>query len=200
MNEGRWPVTLRREFRGHALELRPLHARRDRGEWSALRRANQRWTGPWDSTSPRPEVPLGYRRAVKHQHAEARAGRLLPWVLTVDARLAGQVHVFSIVRGAQQGGTLGYWIDERWAGQGITPLAVAMAMDHAFVVEGLHRLEVNVRPENTKSLRVVEKLGLRDEGLRRSFIHIDGAWRDHRSFAITADEVGPTGMVGRVPA
>lgn len=191
-------MSLSRQWGGALVELRPLHPRRDRAEWEALRRESQQWTAPWDSTNPHPTQALGYRQAIKHQDAEARAGRLLPWVLAVDGRLAGQVHVFSIVRGAQQGGTIGYWITERLAGRGITPFAVAMAMDHAFGVEGLHRIEINIRPENVNSLRVVEKLGLRDEGVRTSFLHIAGEWRDHRTFALTADEVGAGGVVGRL--
>jgi ribosomal-protein-alanine N-acetyltransferase len=76
------------------------------------------------------------------------------------------------------------------------PTAVALAVDHCFLVLRLHRVEVNIRPENTASLRVVEKLGFRDEGLRRRYLHIDGAWRDHRSFALTAEEV-PGGLLSR---
>ncbi|TFI15606.1 N-acetyltransferase, partial [Micrococcus endophyticus] len=76
------------------------------------------------------------------------------------------------------------------------PTAVAMAADWAFRSAGLHRVEVNIRPENAASLRVVEKLGLRDEGVRRSYLHVDGDWRDHRTFAITAGEV-PEGLLAR---
>ena len=57
-------------------------------------------------------------------------------------------------------------------------------------------MEVNIRPENEASLRVVQKLGLREEGLRRAYLHVDGAWRDHRSFAVTAEEV-PEGLLTR---
>jgi [ribosomal protein S5]-alanine N-acetyltransferase len=73
---------------------------------------------------------------------------------------------------------------------------VAMAIDHAFFTAGLHRIEINIRPENTASLRVVEKLGLRYEGRRDRLLHIDGAWRDHLSFAITVEEV-PNGLLRR---
>ena len=64
-----------------------------------------------------------------------------------------------------------------------------MAVDHSFRVVGLHRLEASVRPENHASRRVVEKLGFRDEGLRRRQLHIDGAWRDHLCYALTVEEV-----------
>ena len=66
------------------------------------------------------------------------------------------------------------------------------------LASGLHRLEVNVRPENAASLRVLSKLGLREEGRRERFLHIDGAWRDHRSFAVTADEVSQGELAARL--
>jgi ribosomal-protein-alanine N-acetyltransferase len=66
-----------------------------------------------------------------------------------------------------------------------------MAIDYLLLEGGLHRVEVDIRPENAASLRVVEKLGLREEGLKQRFIHIAGAWADHRSFAITKEELKP---------
>jgi ribosomal-protein-alanine N-acetyltransferase len=71
-----------------------------------------------------------------------------------------------------------------------------MAVDHCFRAVGLHRLEASIRPENTASRRVVEKLGFREEGVRVRQLHINGAWRDHICYAITAEEV-PTGMLPR---
>ena len=82
------------------------------------------------------------------------------------------------------------------AGRGITPTAVALATDYCFRAMRLHRMEICIRPENGPSLRVVEKLGFRYEGLRRRFIHIDGDWRDHFSFALVAEEV-PEGVLRR---
>jgi len=63
-----------------------------------------------------------------------------------------------------------------------------MMVDHCVVGLGMHRLEVNIRPENTASLRVVEKLGLTEVGYAKGYLHIDGDWRDHRLFAITTEE------------
>jgi ribosomal-protein-alanine N-acetyltransferase len=71
-----------------------------------------------------------------------------------------------------------------------------MATDHCFQVVGLHRLEVNIRPENAPSLRVAHKLGFRPEGLRKRLLHIDGAWRDHMTFALTVEDV-PQGLMTR---
>ena len=94
-------------------------------------------------------------------------------------------------------------MSERFAGRGITPAAVALATDICFNELRIHRMEICIRPENVASLRVVEKLGFRYEGLRRRFIHINGDWRDHYAFALVREDV-PEGVLqrwlqGRVP-
>ena len=133
---------------------------------------------------------------VRHLRGQARRGVLLPFVVTYDDRFVGQLTMGGVTWGSLCSAHLGYWLDSRFAGRGVMPLAVAMATDHAFTTMGLHRIEVNIRPENLASLRVVEKLGFRDEGLRPRLLHIAGDWRDHRSFALTAEEV-PVGLVAR---
>jgi ribosomal-protein-alanine N-acetyltransferase len=97
-----------------------------------------------------------------------------------------------------RGCTVGYWVDSDVAGRGITPTALALVIDHCFTGVGLHRVEVDIRPENTASLRVVEKLGLRREGYYERFLDIDGAWRDHVAFAITIEELGGATLLSRL--
>lgn len=48
----------------------------------------------------------------------------------------------------------------------------------------LHRLQANVRPENRRSAALLQRLGFEEEGLAREYLYIDGAWRDHRMFAL----------------
>ena len=171
------------------MTLRPIR-RRDAAQWREVRLANSAWLAPWEATPPEGasgEVSFG--AMVGFLRAEARGGRMLPWVVVHDDRLVGQLTVGGITLGSLRSGQVGYWVDVRVAGRGIIPTAVAMAVDHCFDVVGLHRVEVNIRPENTASLRVVEKLGFRAEGLRERLLHIDGEWRDHLSFALTVEEV-----------
>ena len=138
-------------------------------------------------------------RSLKPQAAQ---GTALPFLITectpgsAAPVIVGQLTVSSIVWGSAMMATLGYWVDQERAGQGIAPTAVAMATDHCFQTLGLHRMEINIRPENGPSLRVVEKLGFRDEGYRPRFLHINGEWADHRTFALTAEEV-PEGLLDR---
>ena len=100
-------------------------------------------------------------------------------------------------RGSARSAQIGYWVDKRVAGRGVIPTAVALAVDHCFFTVGLHRLEANIRPENTASRRVVEKLGFREEGIRRRHLHIDGAWRDHICYALTVEDVPGGPLAGR---
>ena len=129
----------------------------------------------------------------------ARRTGQLPFVVQYDGRFVGQLTVGGIVCGSAHSPPIGYWIDERFAGRGMTTRAVAMAIDHCFGPVGLHRIEVTIRPENPSSLRVVDKLGFREIGSAPRFLHIDGDWRDHQLFAITRDEV-PMGLVRRLDA
>lgn len=188
-----WPVVLDHP----PLRLRPVRVT-DVGEWGEVQARNRDWLAPWEATNPDPGGAPSFAAVVRGFRREARAGRMLPLVVEVDGRLRGQVTVSSIVWGSARTGSIGYWIDHEVAGRGLIPTAVALVIDHCFGVIGLHRIEVNIRPENAASLAVVRKLGLREEGIRRDFIHIDGRWRDHLSFAVTAEEVGPDGMIARL--
>ena len=187
-----WPVVLT-EGR---VSLRPL-SRRDARQWRAVRAANVDWLTPWEATHPDPAaLAPTYPQMVRSFTREARAGRMLPFAIDYDAELVGQVTVSGIAWGSLRSAQVGYWVDRRVAGRGIVPAAVALCVDHCFFSLGLHRIEVNIRPENQASLRVAAKLGFRPEGLRRGYLHIDGAWRDHATFALTAEEV-PEGLLSR---
>jgi ribosomal-protein-alanine N-acetyltransferase len=187
-----WPATLV----DGSLCLRPLR-QRDSREWRSVRARNAEWLRPWEATSPEPalDAPPTYSAMVRRLRAEARDGRTMPFVIEFGGALVGQLTVGGVSWGSLRSAHIGYWVDQRVAGRGIMPTAVAMATDHCFAV-GLHRMEINIRPENVASRRVVEKLGFRPEGLRPSYLHIDGDWRDHLSFALTVDEV-PGGLLAR---
>lgn len=181
--------------------LRPIRAR-DQRAWREVSSRNREWLRRWEATVPPP--PPGrvagprptFRQMVRFLRAEASAGRMLPFVVTYRGALVGQLTVGGITWGSMCSANIGYWIDEAVAGRGIMPTAVALATDHCFRVLGLHRVEVCIRPENTPSRRVVEKLGFREEGLRARYLHIDGDWRDHLVYVLTAEEA-PEGLLAR---
>jgi ribosomal-protein-alanine N-acetyltransferase len=180
------------------VRVRPISLR-DRNDWRRTRGRNQRWLARWDATAPRVDQPRprSFTTMVRGLLREARAGRQMPFVVEYEGQFVGQLTVAGIVRGSAQFASLGYWIDESYAGRGIIPRAVALVIDHCFGPAGLHRIEIAIRPENTASLRVVEKLGIHQVGFAPRFLHIDGAWRDHMIFAITREEA-PLGVLRRL--
>jgi [ribosomal protein S5]-alanine N-acetyltransferase len=195
-----WPVELHgRTPHGQDIVLDRLR-RRDRSAWTEVRHRNRDWLLPWDATSPGNHSPAGvpFRALVRHYDQEARAGRMLPFTIRVGDRLGGQMVVFGIAGGSLLSAAAGYWVDRDLAGLGIAPTALALAGDHLFGTLGLHRLEVNIRPENSSSLAVVRKLGFRDEGVRAAYLHINGGWRDHRSFALTTEDLAGRTLLERL--
>jgi [ribosomal protein S5]-alanine N-acetyltransferase len=187
-----WPATLTEpDLLDLPVALRPVRVK-DAATWREARVRNAAWLRAWEPTNP--ETPL-YRSSLgpyvsmaRTMRREARQGLTVPWVVTYGGHFAGQLTVGSIVWGSARSAQVGYWVDQEYAGRGIIPTALAMAMDHCFFVIGLHRVEATIRPENHASRRVVEKLGFREEGLRRRSLHIDGAWRDHLCYAMTVED------------
>ncbi len=196
-----WPHELRtRQPGGPLITLRPL-GRGDRVHWRDLRSRNAGWLRPWESTPPAgiTDSP-SFRRLRRSYDRGAEEGKIVPFVIDVDGALVGQMHLFDLQWGPRCSGSAGYWLDERVTGRGIATWALAMAMDYGLTDVGLHRIEVNIRPENASSLAVARRLSLPEEGIRRSLMHVDGAWRDHRCFALVANDEAAGSLVRRLRA
>lgn len=170
------------------LEVRPL-SRGDELDWIDIRQRNRRWLQPWEATTPPGSAPASasFATIVRRDRKQWRNDTGYPAVATFEGDLVARVSIYGIQWGAARWGSLGYWIDEGHAGRGIVPTAVAMLSSMAFD-RGLHRLEIAVRPENERSVAVARKLGFAEEGMRRSYLFIDGQWRDHLIFARTQDQ------------
>lgn len=174
---------------------------RDARTLQHLLTVNRAWLEPWEATFPGGggAVPgsVSMRPVIKVLLRQQKAGSSASFVITYGDEVVGQLTVSDISGGALRSASIGYWISEHVAGRGITPVAVALAIDYCFGALRLHRVEICIRPENAASLRIVEKLGLRYEGHRERYIHIAGTWRDHDCYALTVEEA-PRGMLERL--
>lgn len=179
-----WPVVILDQ----ELVLRPFRYR-DHSQWIQVRKVNTEWLAPWEATRPSPEsdnpLPTFYQM-VRYYNKEGRELRSISlgiW-LKVNAKeqFIGQITLGGLVFGAYRGAHIGYWIDQRYSSMGYTTRAVRAVTDFAFSELHLHRIEINLRPENQASRKVAEKSGYYYEGLRPRFLHIAGDWRDHITF------------------
>jgi len=158
--------------------------------------SNREWLRPWEATNPHGPTSFDFKAQIRGLLRQLENDEGLPFLILYKGEIVGQLNVANILHGSVSSCVMGYWITPDVAGNSITPTAVALAMDYMFSVVGLHRVEIDIRPENAASVRVVEKLGLRFEGLKKDYIHINNAWRDHLVFALTAGEV-PDGVLNR---
>jgi len=149
---------------------------RDAKVIEALVLGNREWLKPWEATNPEAPQSFEFRGMVRSLLRQYDQGVGVPFVIEVDGQVVGQLNVANVLYGAVSSAVIGYWVVPAVAGRGVAPTAVALAADYCMQRLGLHRIEINIIPDNSKSLRVVEKLGFRHEGLKRRYIHINGAW------------------------
>ena len=174
----------------------------DRSQWRRVRAVNRQWLMKWEATTPKvpakfpatfpggaitrltdsSSLSLSFGRMVRSNRREAKAGRSFAFGIFKGANLIGQINLSGLIYGALRGGHIGYWIDQNYANRGYMTSAVNMVTDFAFSELALHRIEINIRPENEPSIRVAQKCGYTFEGLRPNYLHIDGAWRDHHCY------------------
>ena len=153
------------------VSLRPLTGA-DYDEWNEVRWRNDAWLKPWESGDPLHGAPITYKEWMKQLRRNERAGT----------------------------GVVGYWVDERCAGRGYAPMAVALLADWAmFDPTGprLHRMEIDILPENKRSRAVARKVGATLEGVRRAYMYVNGQWRDHESYVLMAEDA-PNGFTVRL--
>ena len=178
---------------GRRIVLRTM-TEQDYDGWYEVRTRCRDWLLKWEPRSAHSSHLADDQRSFVSRCAirerERQLGTGFGFGIFQDGRFLGEITLSSIQRGPLQSAFVGYWIDEAVAGQGLMPEAVIVLLQYAFESLKLHRIEVNIIPRNAPSRRVVEKLGVRFEGIAERYLEIDGAWEDHARYAITAEEWG----------
>jgi [ribosomal protein S5]-alanine N-acetyltransferase len=167
---------------------------RDSKELERIILGNRDWLRPWEATNPHAPNSFDVKAQLRGLLRQLNDESGMPFVIEVQGKLQGQLNVANVMYGSVSSAVLGYWISPEVAGRGVMPTAVALVTDYLMDQVGLHRVEINIRPENLASLRVIQKLGFRYEGLKQRYIHINGDWRDHYVFALTKEEL-PEGLM-----
>jgi [ribosomal protein S5]-alanine N-acetyltransferase len=188
---GRSQQTAPLELTGRRVTLRTLRES-DYEPWHEIRVRCRDWLVRWEprpaGAPPAAEDRASFAARCALRERERQIGSGYGFGIFVGDRLVGELTLSSIQRGPFQSASIGYWIDEAWAGRGLVPEAVVVALRFAFEMLGLHRVEISIIPRNEASRRVVEKLDLRLEGIAERFLEIDGEWEDHVRYAMTSEE------------
>ena len=137
---------------------------------------------------------MSYAQWMSSLERSRREGSSALFLMEFQTRLVGQISLGAICYGAMRTAVVGYWVAEKWIGHGFAPLSLALLADWAFRADSgphLHRIEVAILPENQRSLAVARKVGLKPEGLRRGYMYVNGAWRDHLTFSLLSEDYDP---------
>ena len=177
-------------LRGEGIYLRPAVSG-DFAAWARLRTESREFLAPWEPIWPEDDLTrAAFRRRLRRQSDEMARDESFSFLIfeaTTDALLGG-LTLGGIRRGVAQSGTLGYWMGAPHAGKGRMTRAVAAAVRFGFSTLRLHRIEAACLPENTASQTLLERNSFQREGLARSYLRINGAWRDHLLYALVEPE------------
>ena len=177
---------------GKRVLLRPLVVS-DFGAWQEVRRRNVDWLTKWEAqrVSGQPDVVEdrdAYSVRCSARQRERQLGTGYGFGIFVNGDFAGEINLTAVQRGPFQSAYVGYWIDEKHAGHGYMSESVIVLAQFAFDELHLHRIQISIIPRNAASRRVVEKLGIRDEGIAVRYLEINGVWEDHVRYGLTTEE------------
>jgi ribosomal-protein-alanine N-acetyltransferase len=161
----------------------------DHASWARLREQSRSHLVPWEDDWSPEELDFSfYRRRLKlFEREAARGGALSLFVFArAERALVGGVTLTNIRYGSARSGIVGYWIGKPFVRRGYGTAAVGALTAHAFEAIGLNRLEAACQPDNAASRRLLVKCGFHREGRAKDYLRINGEWRDHDIFAMTA--------------
>jgi [ribosomal protein S5]-alanine N-acetyltransferase len=162
----------------------------DYAEWAHIRRESRDFLEPWEPSWAGNELERSaYRERLSRYARERKEGSGHVFFIFTNStnELAGGITLGHIKRGVAQSGVIGYWMGERFAGLGYMSEAVDVIKRHAFGPLALHRVEAACIPNNERSVRLLKKAGFELEGRLRSYLKINGRWRDHLLFSCVED-------------
>jgi ribosomal-protein-alanine N-acetyltransferase len=151
--------------------------------------ANREFLAPWEPVRGEEYfTEAGQRVSIDASLAEHERGRGLPCVIVdSEGAVIGRVNLNTIVRGAAQSASLGYWLAQSAGGRGFATAAVRDIVRVAFSELGLHRIQADTLVHNGASQRVLERNGFVRIGLAPRYLKIAGRWQDCILHQLLAD-------------
>lgn len=133
----------------------------------------------------------GQEAAVAAALAAREAGQGHPMLVVGrgTGEILGSLNFNSIIRGAFQSASLGYWVAEHAQGQGVATWAVSEARRVGFGELDLHRLQGETLVQNLASRRVLTKNGFVLYGLAPDYLRIAGRWQEHALYQVIRPDV-----------
>jgi [ribosomal protein S5]-alanine N-acetyltransferase len=175
---------------GHGVELRAPELG-DFEAWAALRAESRTFLAPWEPLWPANDLTRSaYRARLRRYGRDVRADAAYPFFIfrTTDDALVGGLTLGQVRRGVAQAASLGYWMGEPFAHKGYMTAAVRALAPFVFQTLRLRRIEAACLPNNTASIRLLERVGFQREGYARSYLCIAGEWRDHLLYALLSTD------------
>jgi len=139
----------------------------------------ERWVNARD---PAFYSPQGVAAAIAAAESGRASDQAFQYLAIEGERIVGRVNLTNVRRAHYQCADLGYRIGEHDGGRGVASRAVALCLERAFGEHGLRRIEAIARPENTGSVRVLERNGFRQFGHSRRSFELGGTWFDRLLF------------------
>lgn len=176
---------------------------RDHAAWANLRREGETFLRAWEPAWSADHFSRqAFRTRVYWAWRARDEGKALALFLVrrEDARLMGAITLDNIRRGPSQSAQVGYWIGEDYARQGYMREALAAVVAHAFAALDLGRIEAACLPENVASRGLLERSGFAYEGVAKSYLQINGRWRDHVLYASLRADRRAEGVASGGPA
>ncbi|MDR3501689.1 MAG: GNAT family protein [Legionella sp.] len=134
-------------------------------------------------------TPITEHEQFHQYYLESRTESLKSYLALDDNEtIVGVFTISEIVRGCFQSGYLGYGVNVDYAGAGLMSQALKMVLEKAFLELKLHRVEANVQPTNTPSIRFITQNGFRKEGFSPRYLKVNNQWCDHFRFALTYED------------
>ena len=167
--------------------------RGDWEEWASLRAQSRSFLEPWEPSWPADALSrFGFRSRVTRYAEDWRTDQAYNFfIFSNDDVLVGGVGLSNVRRGVSETASLGYWIGEPFARQGLMTAALPPVLDFSFDRLRLHRVEAACLPTNVPSRALLERIGFRQEGYARQYLCIAGKWQDHLLFAMLRGDWRP---------